>query len=739
LDDQEVLKMPYNTYRPDLMGSATLSPQGSFAVDSFQTFKLIYTAGKFGIDDQGGLRVGFRGHFDGSPIQFDDPKAPGFTTVTASNGAVLEVSWEARRNIRPWNKSLYIRCLRFLREGDQIEIIFGNKSGGSPGWLMQTFCESAFTFQITVDPFATQDFIALAPDLNPTIAIVPGEPAQWKAVLPTLRRPNEPFRLSIKCDDKWGNPSNLLTGKIRTDSNVEIVNLPEAVEFEPGSFGSVIEGLSVAAPGLVCLNLLDEAGAVIATANPLVIRDVPVAHFWSDMHAQSGETIGVGTAREYFDFARNKAFLDIAGHQGNDFQITDGFWSHLNDLTSEYNQDGRFMTIPGYEWSGNTGLGGDHNVWYRNEGRPIYRSSRALIEDRNLLENDVHSTPELIEKLKKEDAIVVAHVGGRYADIKYAYDAKLEPSVEVHSSWGTFDWILRDAFESNYRVGIVASSDGHKGRPGAEYPGDSQFGSFGGLTCHLLPKLDRDHFFPAFRNRRHYATTGARIFMDVSVAVGEMKLPIGEIFETNAKTARLNYEVIGTAPIERIDIFDGLDLIETVRPWAGSGAMSRVRITCAGQHYRGRGRLVKWDAIAEISKGKIIRIAPINFWNPNRQPNLENDQTVKWKTVTTGGASSVDFWLDDNALAGSIKVETNYGKLECDVMKLDEGGKTEAGGGMDIRLQMAKLPENLNQKSYSGCAEFDVGSGQERRLYIRVTQEDGHQAWSSPIYIIARG
>ena len=66
----------------------------------------------------------------------DDPTAPGFTTVEASNGAVLDVSWEARRNIRPWNKSLYIRCLRFLREGDQIEIIFGNQSKGSPGWLI---------------------------------------------------------------------------------------------------------------------------------------------------------------------------------------------------------------------------------------------------------------------------------------------------------------------------------------------------------------------------------------------------------------------------------------------------------------------------------------------------------------------------------------------------------------------------------------------------------------------------
>ena len=49
------------------------------------------------------------------------------------------------------------------------------------------------------------------------------------------------------------------------------------------------------------------------------------------------------------------------------------------------------------------------------------------------------------------------------------YDAKLEPSVEVHSSWGTFEWILNDAFDCGYKIGIVASSDGHKGRPGSEF------------------------------------------------------------------------------------------------------------------------------------------------------------------------------------------------------------------------------------------------------------------------------
>ena len=732
------IALPYNDYRPDLMGSAELAPSGSFEVGTYQSFTLIYTAGKFGLDDQGGLRIGFRGHFDGSAIQFDDPKAAGFTTVEASNGAVLEASWEARRNIRPWNKSLYIRCLRFLREGDQIKIVFGNQTKGSPGWLMQTFCESAFTFQVTVDPFATQDFIALPSDTNPTVSIVPGDPVAWKAVLPTLRRPGELFRLSLKGDDRWGNPSNRLMGQVRIKTNIAVKGLPDFINFKSGVFGTVIEELSVEGEGVLNLTVLDEDDHVLAMANPLVISQSDVAHFWSDMHAQSGETIGVGTAREYFDFARNKAFLDIAGHQGNDFQITDAFWQHLNELTADYNEDNRFMTLPGYEWSGNTGLGGDHNVWYRTEGRPIYRSSRALISDRTHPENDVLSTPDLIEKLRDEDAIVVAHVGGRYADIKYAHDAKLEPSVEVHSSWGTFEWILRDAFESGYRVGIVGSSDGHKGRPGAEYPGDSQFGSYGGLTCHLLPKLDRNTFFDAFRKRRHYATTGARIYLDVTASLGDDTLQIGDIVTTDLDQLELKFNVIGTAPIERLDIFNGLDLIKTIRTWNDQSPLSRLRVTCAGQHYRGRGRLVKWDVSTTFSDGKIVRISPVNFWNPNRQPQQTSPTEAVWKTVTTGGSSSVDFWLDNVALAGKINVQTNFESWSSLLGDIDKNGVSVDCGGMDIRLHIERLPEILDEHSLSGKQSFAIENGLEQRLYIRVTQEDGHQAWSSPIYVQKR-
>ena len=112
-----------------------------------------------------------------------------------------------------------------------------------------------------------------------------------------------------------------------------------------------------------------------------IVADAALLPYWCDLHGQSEETIGTNSARELIEFARDRAFLDGMSHQGNDFQITTPFWNELNELTREYNEDGRFIIYPGYEWSGNTGLGGDRNVMFMHEGRPIHRSSHALVDD----------------------------------------------------------------------------------------------------------------------------------------------------------------------------------------------------------------------------------------------------------------------------------------------------------------------------------------------------------------------
>ena len=128
----------------------------------------------------------------------------------------------------------------------------------------------------------------------------------------------------------------------------------------------------------------------------------------------------------------------------------------------------------------------------------------------------IYTADKLFKALKDEDAVVIAHVGGRYADVKYAHDGRLERAVEVHSSWGTFEWILHDAFDKGFReFSVVSHSDDHKGRPGATRPGASTFGAVGGLTCYFMPELTRDALFAALRGRHHYGTTGNRLFLDL--------------------------------------------------------------------------------------------------------------------------------------------------------------------------------------------------------------------------------
>jgi hypothetical protein len=749
--------MPYSDYRPDLMGTAALTPSGSFEAGSLQSFTLIYTAGAFGIDDTGSIKIGFRFATDFGPVQFTDPKAQGYTTVEASNGATLEAKWEFKRNIRPWSRSLYIGVVKdFLAPGDTITVRFGDRRFGSPGIRLQTYCESAFEFRVFADPIATYDYVAL-PD-SPKIKIVSGPGVRWRAVLPTLVRAGEPFCLSIKADDKWGNPSNAVERTLRLESDHRIAGLPASVRLSSGSFTAVLDGLRVAEPAEVAVRILDdESGRELCRTNPLrvVSRETPLVHFWGDTHGQSNETLGTNTAREYFEFGRDKAFLDVMGHQGNDFQITGAFWHELNGLTREFDAPGRFVCIPGYEWSANTAVGGDRNVHYRREGETIHRSSHAQIADQTDITDegsDAHDARALFAKLRGKDCVVMAHVGGRYADIKYAHDP-METAVEVHSAWGTFEWILRDAFQKNYRVGIVANSDGHKGRPGACYPGASFFGSYGGLTCFLAERLDRDAIFECMRRRRHYATTGNRAFLSVKAeqaedadvfvrdpAAGPSRsersrcLLMGDIARTADEEIDLVVEIIGSAPIEKVDIHDGLDLIETVLPYATPDLGARVRLVYEGAEYRGRARTTTWDGSLAIEGNRILRSAVINNWNLDRGIQSQDATSLTWKAVTTGTYGAIDMWLE-TAGAGRLSFKTAPASGEAAIAALGAEPRLYPAGGLERAIKLQRLPEVMKEHRMELRRRIKLRTRGDTRLYVRVQQEDGHRMWSSPIYL----
>jgi Protein of unknown function (DUF3604) len=745
--------VPHSTYLPEQMGTARISPTGSFEAGSFQSFTLVYTAGYFGIDDTGSIKIVHRFASDMGRPQWSDPTAANYTTVEASNGAVLEMLYDPKLNIRPWDKTLMIRVMRgFLREGDRITVRFGDPRQGSPGMRVQTFVEPTFEFRVLVDAFAAYNYVELP--VQPTIAIVAGPPAIWKAVLPTLRRVGEAFRLGFKGEDKWGNPSDQVAGAFTLRPNQPIAGLPETFSMAPGQHSISIKGLSAAAPGDFVVEVLDAAGNLLCNSNPLrIAADTPLQSYWCDLHGQSEETIGTNSARELIEFARDQAFLDGMSHQGNDFQITSAFWNELNELTRAYNSDGSFIIFPGYEWSGNTGLGGDRNVLFMREGRQIHRSSHALVDDQSDLPSDANSAEQLFEALKSEDCVVFAHIGGRYADIKMAHDARLERSVEVHSDWGTFEWLLHDALQQGYRVGILANSDGHKGRHGASHPGASLFGAYGGLSCLLAGELTRAGLFDALRRRHHYATTGCRLVLDCRAAFdGEALLyaadpqlgptsstPVrdammGDILRSADKAVEFTVEALASAPIERLEIRNGLEVLEIWRPYDDATLGRRIRVIWEGSEYRGRGRQTIWDGGVALTGNRFERIAPINLWNLDKKLTQTSATTLAWEALTTGGFGGFDAWLADPR-AGALRIDTALVKCEIPIAEIGRDDLVFEAGGIGRRIRVCRLPDANPHRRLRLSRRVPLKSTGDNALHVCLTQEDGHLAWSSPIYV----
>lgn len=737
---------------PVLYGSASLSPEGAFEARSLHSFTLTYTVGRFGLDDTGGIKIVHRYSNDWGGLQFKDPMAVNYVTASASNGSRLTLAYQAGGEQRPWYRSLTVTVRGpGLYEGDTINIVFGDRSGGSPGLKLQTFCESGFEFKVLADVCATGHFVPI-PD-TPAISIVPGPPERWKAVLPTLRRPGETFHLGIKAEDLWGNPSDQVDQPLSISASLPVQGLPQRAHLSPGQRSLLIERLSSSEEGVLRITVAKQDGQVLAETNPLLIRDGDIAGYWGDMHGQSGESVGINTAKEYFHFARNLAFLDATGHQANDFQINNAFWKLVNDLSEAYQEDGRFVTYPGYEWSGNTAVGGDRNVYFRTEGRQIHRSSHALLPDRSDLHTDANTAGLLFEALGDEDCVVYAHVGGRYADIEQAHDPKLETAMEIHSAWGTFEWLLTDGFPLGHRSGVVCNSDGHKGRPGASYPGAASFGAYGGLTCFLASELTRDALFECLRRRHHYGTTGCRLHLSVTAdfTTGAdlftrdpryfdvqpervASVMMGDIARTKDETLTLNVACEAHAPIERIEVLNGTKVVETLRPYTKDEIGNRIRVIWQGAEYRGRSRQTLWQGSLRCEGAEIAAIQPINAWNHERPTALDESGSVAFDTLTTGNFGGFDAWLSYEDADATMTFSSAPVTAKVRIAEIGFEDTVLDAGGLERKVRLFRLPdENLHQ-SLDASVSISLKEIGDNPIWVRVTTEDGFNAWSSPIF-----
>jgi hypothetical protein len=257
----------------------------------------------------------------------------------------------------------------------------------------------------------------------------------------------------------------------------------------------------------------------------------------------------------------------------------------------------------------------------------------------------------------------------------------------------------------------------------------------------------------ALKKRHHYGTTGSRVILDTRCVfdnsaelysddpnLGNVtsetnhEAMMGDILRSSDEEVTFKIGVHGPSPIERIDIRNGLETLEIYRPYKDEDLGRRIRILWEGSEYRGRGRETVWDGHAELIGNAFEGLKPINRYNPDKRFEQTAPERVEWAALTTGGFGGFDAILED-ARAGTLRIDTELVKEEIAIKDIGRNELIFSNGGIDRRIRIFRLPdENLH---YSTTLErrIKLANDRDNALYVRITHEDGHFVWSSPIYI----
>ena len=281
--------------------------------------------------------------------------------------------------------------------------------------------------------------------------------------------------------------------------------------------------------------------------------------YWGDIHGQTGMSDGLGEVDQYYAVAQGRAALDftaLTDHDSFPDPLGASEWEHLKEEATRFHAPPHFVTLPGFEWTSNE-FEVDHGhkcVYYPTADPPLWRCTDPRSDE----------PAELADRLSEDGALAIPHhpaadwgVVSAATDWSWE-DHRVQRLVEIASIHGVFESFgsaspytknvpqveghsVRDALARGQRLGILGGSDTHQLEPGLE----------GGLTAVYATDLTRGGIFAALRDRRTYATTGARIglafWIDGAIMGQQLVRRVGAVL-------RLRVRARGTAPLREITL-----------------------------------------------------------------------------------------------------------------------------------------------------------------------------------------
>ncbi len=300
--------------------------------------------------------------------------------------------------------------------------------------------------------------------------------------------------------------------------------------------------------------------------------------YWGDLHSHT-EMSGhaCGTPEDVLNYAQKVSELDFYAQIDHLEIMTETDRKKTLSLMENNNEPGSFVTFNGYEYKCE-GRGENHtdpashfNFYFRNaEDYFIPELNNEICLGGKIPVDELLT--QISEKSMPGKTIVAGHqLGENCSCVTWNHpETPFEPFLEIYSHHGTSEFYnpddslyynnvhiidyenknhnavygphyARDAWANGRKLGVIAASDGHIGKPGV---------NSWGLTGIYCESLDRDAVFDAFLQRRTYATTGERIILYLKVNGRFM----GETFSANTPEAHIEGEVFGTARINCAEI-----------------------------------------------------------------------------------------------------------------------------------------------------------------------------------------
>lgn len=580
------------------LGSIRVVPTEGIEAGSLITMTIEFTVGEAGIAVGGGLALRF-------PETWEKPVAPRLNVVrwapkTDPNVQPRIVAYSPR-NIGVSVKSSSSATLDVMTEqnwarvvvkdaplakGDTIVFVYGDTTWGSDGARVSNCPRNDQGIEVYVDTAGNGQF-APVPGSPALIEIVPGETAEFLVVGPSLTTPGQPIELKVAAVDRCRNAPRTLfisrvIGKPRADSppcGIRVVTRVSGTKkstrrkkldtlftetfFERDENSKVISAPATLEPGILRVAVTDETGEIFGMSNPIESAEPQVDYqiFWGDLHGRSGASTGARkvSCDEFYAFARKNALLDFAAIGDENGAFLDS-WKETQEAAARNTENGKFVALKCFEW--NAPEFGHRAVYYRDA--EIDAPFSGVVSPGQLPIDEFY---KLIKSTGRQLLMVCFHP---FVMMNWdRFDAELEPLTEIYSGMGASErhknplWPhsespgggVQAALARGYHLGFIGCSHTNIGCPGRACAELYDWLPLkGGLTAVCAKELTREAIFDALKDRRCYATTGARIILKVTVN----DQPMGSIVEIPKEKAseprRLHISVIGTDLITKIEV-----------------------------------------------------------------------------------------------------------------------------------------------------------------------------------------